>query len=87
MVDPVDGQHLLCMWQDCQRAGKTEHQIVVREPTGVDPVLVVVPHHTGATSGWKFLHYVFCCHRHAEYWRYSHRSLFNLPPGSKGSIL
>lgn len=31
--------------------------------------------------------YIFCSERHRDYWRWSHRSNGNLPPGSKLSVL
>jgi hypothetical protein len=86
MVDPVDGSHIKCMWLDCEKAGKTEHLIVVREPYGVDPRNIIRPA-PNMDERWKNVHYLFCCYRHREYWRHSHVSMFDLPSGSRGTIL
>lgn len=31
----------------------------------------------------KKVHYIFCTERHRDYWLHSHKSMGNLPPGSK----
>lgn len=86
MIDPDDGLHLLCMWLECERPGDTQYQAVVTEPYGVDPGLILVPA-PNMHQRWKRIHYLFCSERHRLYWANSHRSLYNLPSGSKGTLL
>lgn len=86
MIDPADGQHLPCMWSDCQRAGDTRFQAVVTEPYGVDLDLVVRPA-PNMDERWRRVIYLFCCERHRAYWANSHKSLYNLPTGSRGTLL
>jgi hypothetical protein len=86
MVDPGDGQRLMCMWDDCQLAGDTQHQAVVTEPHGVDPALILIPA-PNMDQPWQRVIFLFCSQRHLMYWTNSHISLYNLPTGSRGTLL
>lgn len=86
MIDPGDGEHLLCMWAPCERDGDTQYEIVVTEPYGVDPGLILRPA-PNMNEKWKRVHYLFCSERCKAYYLNSHRDLYNLPSGSKGTLL
>lgn len=82
MVDPLAGDHIPCAWIECDRDGDTQHEATVTEPYGVDPLLVF-RRAPNMDQRWKRVHYLFCSERHKAYWVNSHRSLYNLPAGSK----
>ena len=74
------------MWGECWRPGDTHHQAVVTEPYGVDPGLIIRPAYN-MHEKWRRIIYLFCCERHKLYWVNSHRDLYNLPAGSRGTLL
>lgn len=75
VIDPSDGAHLLCCWDDCERPGLTLHRVRIFE--GVDP-RTLAPIYT-----WK----VFCTERHKMYYVNSPRDHKNLPPGHRLAII
>lgn len=71
-AERLDEHHLLCCWDDCEKYGLELYKLRVKYGTPGYPY-----------NTW----YVFCSERHLQYWRNSHRDLYNLPPGYKRSII
>lgn len=73
-----DGTWLLCCWDDCERQGYDTHRTRFHDHAHGLPCS-----HPDAKHVW----YVFCSNRHRDYFLHSHRSMGNLPPGSKLMLL
>lgn len=68
-ADRLDDHHLLCCWDDCDR-------------NALDIWSLSVDY---GRPGYEYrTTYVFCCEPHKMMWAYSHRDLYNLPPGYSG---
>jgi hypothetical protein len=90
------GVPLLCMWDDCERPGRTIYRFrACRHPVGWScdrADAIAAEHGTGGPHIWM----AFCSERHAVMFRYSEgwralamidqqgRAYGNLPRGSKG---
>ncbi len=66
------GQLIPCCFNDCGRLGTTryEHREFIEEVMGHP----------------RYRIYIFCSDRHRLLWEHSHKSLGNLPSGSRGMI-
>jgi hypothetical protein len=69
-----DGTWLKCCWDDCERQGFDSHKTRFHDHAHGLPC-----DHPDAKHVW----YVFCSNRHRDYFLHSHRSMGNLPPGSR----
>lgn len=69
VIDPSDGAHLDCCWEDCERQGVTLHRVRIYE--GVHPET------GGPVFSWK----VFCTERHKMYYVNAPRAHQQLPAG------
>lgn len=86
MIDPTDGTHLVCCWEDCHRPGNTMYQAIVREAPDIDPELVLSPTWNLDRSRLNIVHYLFCSERHKMLWVHSYISYGNRPAGSRGIL-
>lgn len=70
------GQHIVCCFNDCGALGSSryEHR-EFRQWVYIGPTRIP-----------QYTIYLFCSERHRALWRNSHRSLGNLPIGSKGML-
>lgn len=73
MISVRTGKHLLCMWEQCEKRGRTEYDVVVTEGDPSDAGKnLLTPNRT---------HFLFCTERHKQYFVNSHRDMGNLPAG------
>jgi len=75
VIDPHDGEHLLCCWDTCEAFGTMLHRVRIWE--GIHPVT------GGPIYSWK----IFCTERHKMYYINGPRDHLNLPPGHRLSII
>lgn len=68
---------ILCSWDTCDNDGVTLHQARHHDHN---------PGYPCNAPGTKHPIYVFCSERHKQYWLNSHRSLGNLPAGSRNVL-
>lgn len=72
-LDHAGDRYICCAWDDCEKDGYETNKVRVNTAApGEDP---------------NYIQYVFCTERHRQYWIHSIRSVNNLPPGYKRSIL
>jgi hypothetical protein len=65
------GERILCAWDDCENYGLQLYKV---------PIQYAKP---GSGEDYNVIH-LFCCERHMEYWKHSHKDMGNLPPGARG---
>lgn len=65
---------ILCAWGECDRPAQDSH--ITRVPDG----------RVSEGGIRRTLHYGFCCERHQELWKHSHRDLGRLPLGARGLL-
>jgi hypothetical protein len=65
---------LTCCWNDCEKHAFDMYMCVVHDHAKGLPC-----DHPEAAHP----RYTFCSERHKQYWRYSHISMGNLPPGMR----
>lgn len=72
--DSGTGRHIICSWDTCENDGFELYKVRVNT----------------AADGYeaRYMHYVFCCERHKQYWLNNCRpgNNNNLPPGYRLSI-
>jgi len=73
-VSGTTGRIIPCCWADCDRAGRTEHQIVIREAGSPDGR--VPP---------RNLIYLFCSERHRLYYRNGPSAFGQLRSGERST--
>jgi hypothetical protein len=78
MISGRTGKRLLCMWEQCERAGRTEFDVIVTERDPSD--------HGKNLLTPNRVHFLFCSERHKQYFVNSHRDMGNLPAGLKRVI-
>lgn len=72
MDHPGDVRFITCAWTECEKHGYELFKAVFHDhSTPCD--------HPAA----KHVNYVFCSERHKQYWVNSHRSMWQLPAGSR----
>lgn len=73
MISGRTGKRLVCMWEQCEKPGRTEYDVIVTEHDPSDHGKnLLTPNRT---------HFLFCSHRHKMYFVNSHKDMGNLPVG------